>query len=173
MLIYTPYDDVIVIRARGQGLQLLDYPDIRLLNLGPTLLTKMGIEESGDGRIRVPVTTRVPAACMGSGLGAAHAATGDYDVMTGDPESVRRYQLDRMRFGDFVALLDHDNSFGRDYRQGAVTIGIVVHSDCLRAGHGPGIATLMTCATPLIEPVIEATANIAERLHIGSRREAE
>jgi len=41
-----------------------------------------------------------------------------------------------------------------------VTIGIVVHSDCLLAGHGPGVTTLMTCATPLIEPVIDAKANI-------------
>jgi len=70
------------------------------------------------------------------------------------PKTVKKYKLDKMRFGDFVALMDHDNSYGRAFVQGAVSIGIVVHSDCRLAGHGPGISTLMTCSTPLIEPVI-------------------
>jgi hypothetical protein len=164
------YDDTIVIRARGQGLALLDYPDIRLFNLDPGLLKKLGTKETGKGTIRVPVTTKAPAACMGSGIGKAHVGTGDYDITTGDPETVAEYGLDKIRFGDIVALMDHDNSFGRDYRKGAVSIGIVTHSDCLRAGHGPGVTTLMTCAEPLIEPVISPKANIADILKIGSRR---
>jgi hypothetical protein len=96
-------------------------------------------------------------------------AAGDYDVMTSDPETVREYRLDQLRFGDFVALMDHDNSFGRAFVRGAVSIGIVVHSDCLLAGHGPGIATLMTCSTALIEPIIDPGANIADLLKIGTR----
>jgi hypothetical protein len=161
------YDDKIIIHARGQGLQLIDYPDIMLYNLDPDLLKAMKIEEAGGG-LRVPVTTVVPAACMGSGLGAAHVAKGDYDIMTSDPESVREYKLDQIRFGDFVALMDHDNRYGRAYRQGAVTIGIVVHSNCRSAGHGPGVTTLMTCKTPLIEPVIDPRANIADLFKIGT-----
>ena len=116
------------------------------------------------------MTTIVPAQCMGSGLGSAHVAAGDYDVMTSDPGTVKEYQLDRLRFGDFVALKDHDNSFGRAFVKGAVSIGIVVHSNCLLAGHGPGIATLMTCSTPLIEPVLDPDANIVNLLNIGTRR---
>ena len=166
------YDDVIMIRACGQGLRLLDYPDIKLFNLDPALLKKMKNKEVRDGRIQVPVTTLAPAACMGSGIGQAHVGTGDYDVMTSDPETVKEYKLDQMRFGDFVALLDHDNSYGRDYRKGAITIGIVSHSDCLRAGHGPGITTLMTCPKSLIEPVIDAKANIADLMKIGNKRKA-
>jgi len=164
------YDDIIMIRAKGQGLKLVDYPDIKLFNLDPALLKKMKIKEAGDNKVRVPVTTLAPAACMGSGVGQAHVGSGDYDIMTSDPETVKRYRLDRIRFGDFVALLDHDNSYGRAYRQGAISIGVVVHSDCLRAGHGPGITTVMTCAKPLIEPVIAANANIADLLKIGSKR---
>ncbi len=57
--------------------------------------------------------------------------------MTSDPDTVAAYRLDKMRFGDFVALMDHDNAYGRAYRKGAVSIGIVVHSDCRLAGHGP------------------------------------
>jgi len=161
------YDDKIVIRGRGLGLALTDFPDISLFNLDPELLQRMGIEEAG-GVLRVPVTTTVPAACMGSGVGATQPATGDYDIMTSDPETVAEYKLDRIRFGDFVALLDHDNRFGRTYRRGAVTIGIVVHSNCLLGGHGPGVTTLMTCATPLIEPVIDSKANIADILGHGT-----
>lgn len=162
------YDDKIIIFARGQGLKLIDYPDIMLYNLDPALLKKMKIKETKDGKLEVPVTTLVPAACMGSGVGAAHVAKGDYDIVTSDPETVAEYQLDKIRFGDFVALMDHDNRYGRAYRQGAITIGIVVHSDCRSAGHGPGVTTLMTSKTPLIKPVIDPQANIADLLGIGT-----
>ena len=162
------YDDKIIVFAKGQGLKLSDYPDIMLYNLDPGLLSKMKIKKSGKAKLRVPVTTIVPAVCMGSGVGAAHVAKGDYDIMTSDPETVKEYQLDKIRFGDFVALMDHDNRYGRAYRKGAVTIGIVVHSDCLGAGHGPGVTTLMTCKTSLIEPVIDPQANIADLLEIGT-----
>jgi len=164
------YDDNIMIRTKGQGLKLTDYPDIKLFNLDPDLLKKMKVNKMKGNRLQVPVTTIVPAQCMGSGLGSAHVAAGDYDVMTSDPETVKEYKLDRLKFGDFVALLDHDNSYGRAFVKGAVSIGIVVHSDCLLAGHGPGIATLMTCSIPLIEQVVDATANIANLLKIGTKK---
>ena len=174
------YDDIIMIKAKGQGLQLLEYPDIKLFNLAPELLNKMNIMEIDDTkngnksennmlkRLSVPVTTIIPAVCMGSGVGSAHVLTGDYDVMTSDAQTVKKYNLDKMRFGDFVALQDHDNSYGRAYKQGAISIGIVVHSDCLLAGHGPGVSTLMTCSKPLIKPVIDSNANIANILSIGT-----
>jgi len=76
--------------------------------------------------LEVPVTTMVPAVCMGSGIGSAHVAKGDYDIMTSDPETVEQFGLERIRLGDFVALMDHDNRYGRAYRKGAVSIGIVV-----------------------------------------------
>ncbi len=163
------YDDKIMVRAHGQGLKLVDYPEIKLYNLDPDLLQKMGIEATEDGRLKVPVTTRVPGTCMGSGVGATDISTGDYDVMTSDPETVAEYGLDKMRFGDFVALLDHDNSFGRTYKKGAVSIGVVVHSDCLLPGHGPGITTVMTSATGLIEPVVDPSACLADIFKMGTQ----
>jgi hypothetical protein len=162
------YDDTIMIHARGQGLKLIDYPDIMLYNLDPALLAKMQIAPVGKNKLQVPVTTIVPAVCMGSGIGASNVAKGDYDIVTSDPGTVKEYKLDKIRFGDFVALMDHDNRYGRAYRQGAITIGIVVHSDCLLAGHGPGVTTLMTCETSLIKPVIDPQANIADLLGIGT-----
>ncbi|HNX30479.1 MAG TPA: DUF4438 domain-containing protein [Holophaga sp.] len=162
------YDDKIMIHARGQGLKLLDFPEIMLFNLDPSLLEKMQVRKSGRTKLEVPVTTIVPAACMGSGIGSAHVAKGDYDIVTSDPESVEEFKLDKIRFGDFVALLDHDNRYGRAYRQGAVTIGVVVHSDCMKAGHGPGVTTIMTCRSSLIIPVIDPAANLADLLGIGT-----
>ncbi|MDA3917161.1 MAG: DUF4438 domain-containing protein [Deltaproteobacteria bacterium] len=168
------YDDKIMIRTRGQGLKLIDYPDIKLYNLDPDLLKKMKIKQKKEkklkGLIEVPVTTVVPAQCMGSGLGSAHVAAGDYDIMTSDPDTVKEYKLDKLKFGDFVALLDHDNSYGRSFLKGAISIGVVVHSDCLLAGHGPGVSTLMTCSKPLIKPMLDANANIADILKIGTKR---
>ena len=134
-------------------------------------LNKIKIIQKPTGVIEVPVTTIVPAVCMGSGVGAAHSARGDYDIMTSDQETVKKYSIDKIRFGDFVALMDHDNRYGRAYRKGAVTIGIVVHSDCLKSGHGPGVTTLITCASSLIKPVIDPYANIADLLKIGTFNE--
>ncbi len=162
------YEDKIQIRAKGQGLALTDYPEIKLFNLAPELLHKMKIKPGPDHTLKVPVTTMVPAPCMGSGVGRAHVGAGDYDVMTSDPDTVEKYKLDQMRFGDFVALMDHDNAYGRAYRQGAVSIGVVVHSDCRLAGHGPGISTIMTCPTSRIEPVLDPGANMADLLGVGT-----
>ena len=166
------YDDKIIIFARGQGLKLIDYPAIMLYNLDPGLLRKMKVKKVGKDKLKVPVTTIVPATCLGSGIGAAHVAKGDCDIVTSDSETVKEYRLDKIRFGDFVALMDHDNRYGRAYRQGAVTIGVVVHSDCLMAGHGPGVTTIMTCETSLIDPVLDSRANIADLLKIGTEAKA-
>ncbi|MCP4690701.1 MAG: DUF4438 domain-containing protein, partial [Desulfobacterales bacterium] len=42
--------------------------------------------------------------------------------------------------------------------------------NCLLAGHGPGVSTLMTCPTSLIKPVPDPGANIADLLKIGTKR---
>ena len=163
------YDDKIIINAKGQGLKLKDHPEITCFNLDPEFFEKLDIKVTDEGKLQVPVTTLVPAAAMGSGIGTSHLASGDYDIVTGDPETMEKYQLDKVRFGDFVAVLDHDTRFGVDYHQGAISIGVVVHSDCKLAGHGPGVTILMTSPTPQIEPVIDPKANIADILGIGTQ----
>ncbi len=37
---------------------------------------------------------------------------------------------------------DHDNKNGPHYKQGAVSIGVIVHSDSFTSGHGPVIKVL-------------------------------
>ena len=163
-------DDKILIEGFGQGLKLLDFPEIKAYNLDPSVFHKMPIRTAAGKVLEVGVTTVVPAELMGSGLGHNNIGTGDYDIMTHDPEAVKKYQLDRLAFGDFVAVIDHDNSYGRTFRKGAVTIGIVVHSNSTLAGHGPGISTLLTSAEPRIRPVIHREANLAQLLKIGRYR---
>jgi len=163
-------DDKFLIKGWGQGLKLVDYPDIHLTNLDPNLLKKMGIRELKDGRIEVRVAALVPGHLMGSGVGSSSMGTGDYDIMTTDREEITKLGLDRLRFGDFVAIIDHDNTYGRSWRRGAVTIGIVIHSDCLYAGHGPGVTTLISSAKPLIVPKVDTNANLAKLLKIGRFR---
>lgn len=164
------YDDKIMIKGYGQGLKLLDYPDVVVYNLDPGLLQKMGITSKGK-KIQVPVTTKIPAELMGSGTGSLMMGGGDYDIMTTDKEFIKKHKINKLKFGDFVALIDHDNLYGRSFRKGAVTIGIVIHGDCLLAGHGPGVSTLLSASKPVIEPVINPNANIAKILKIGRFRQ--
>jgi len=154
-------DDKILIKATGQGMTLTDYPDIMLRNLSPALLEKMNITEE-NGKLKIGVAKMAPAAVMGSGIGSANTASGDYDITLFDPGTVEKYGLKDLRFGDIVAITDADTRYGRSWREGACTIGVVVHGDCVISGHGPGVATLFTSHLPLIEPVIDAKANLAD-----------
>lgn len=164
-------DDKILIKGYGQGFRFFDYPDIFVYNLDPRLFEKMGIVEHKSRKgITVPVAAIVPGELMGSGVGSTSMGTGDYDIMTTDQKMLKKSGLDKVRFGDFVAILNHDNVFGRSYLKGAVTIGIVIHSDCLLAGHGPGVTTLIASKKPIIFPRIDKKANISDILKIGRKR---
>jgi len=154
-------DDNIGVKAVGQGLALLDYPDIILRNMSPALLEKMNIQEVG-GKLKVGVSKIAPAAIMGSGLGAGSSASGDYDITLFDEGIMDEYGLKDLRFGDIVAIQNADNRFGYSYRTGACSIGVVVHGECFGSGHGPGVATLITSKLPMIEPFIDAKANLAD-----------
>ena len=159
--------DRILVKAYGIGLKLLDFLDVKVFNMDPHLLEVWHPEPNGD-KLEVPVTHIVPAAIMGSGLGANQVNSGDYDIQLFDEAVVAQYGLESLRLGDLVAIIDADHSFGRIYRQGAVSVGVVVHSNCIIAGHGPGVTTLMTSSDGKIIPKISQNANIASLLKIRS-----
>jgi len=83
-----------------------------------------------------------------------------------DKGVVDQYGLESLRLGDLVAIVDADHSFGRIYRQGAVSVGVVIHSNCVTAGHGPGVTTLMTSPDGKIVPLISREANVASLLKL-------
>lgn len=157
--------DEVQVKAKGVGLEFLDYENIKVLNCSPELIEAMELEES-DGTMTVPVSHRVPARIMGSGLGADNTNSGDYDIQMFDEEVVEEYGLDSLRFGDIVAIEDADHTYGRIYRTGAVTIGVVVHSRSVISGHGPGVTTLMTSSEGDIETETSEKANLANVLDL-------
>ena len=157
--------DKILVEAFGLGLRLIDFADVKVMNMDPRFLEALDPKPNGE-KLEVPVTHMIPAAIMGSGLGANQTNSGDYDIQLFDEIVREQYGLDDLRLGDLVAIIDADHSFGRIYRQGAISVGIVVHTNCVTAGHGPGVTSLMTSPSGKITPKIDAKANIAYLLKL-------
>ncbi len=162
--------DKVLVRAFGLGLKFPDFPDVTVMNVDPRILPRLGLKDAG-GRLIVPVHLTVPAAVMGSGLGHNQTYSGDYDIQMFDPDTVREYKLDRLRFGDMVAILDAYSGFGRIYRRGHLIIGVVVHSCCTTAGHGPGVTTIFTGSAEHLGFELSDRANLAFALGIGIARD--
>lgn len=161
------FDDKFLIKALGQGLALRNYPEIKCYNISPSLLHKIN-SRTRAAVLEIGVTHILPAKIMGSGIGSLSCTRGDYDITTQDSSAVKEYRLDQLRLGDIVAIEDADNSYGRCYRKGAVSICVVIHANSFAAGHGPGVMTLMTCAKKdLLKPFIDKHANVAKILKIG------
>jgi ABC-type dipeptide/oligopeptide/nickel transport system ATPase subunit len=94
---------------------------------------------------RVHVAARVPAEAIGAGSGMAseYANTnlmGAYDI-GGEELS---FGLHGLRIGDVVALADNDHRYGRGYREGWLTIGVISTGSGRLFGHGPGPSTIMS-----------------------------
>ncbi|MEO9171186.1 MAG: DUF4438 domain-containing protein [Candidatus Baltobacteraceae bacterium] len=157
--------DRVQIWGCGLGLKLLDAPDVKVFNADPGLLDACGAHVQ-SGRVRIAVSRTIPAAVMGSGLGRSTVVRGDYDIQTFDDVMADRYGLRELRLGDLVAIIDADNSFGRIYRTGAISVGVVVHGRSFIAGHGPGVTTLLTSSLGAIDFTTDASANLATRLHL-------
>lgn len=157
--------DVIHIKAVGQGLKLLDYTNIVFMNISPSLFKIVGPTER-SGRIRLPVTKIVPGKIMGSGIGSTNSLIGDYEIQSVSDEVIKEYGLDSIRLGDFIAITDHDCTYGPRYHDGAITIGVVSHGASRLSGHGPGVTVICTSSEGLIEPIVTRKANLAEFLDL-------
>ncbi len=157
------------IRTVGAGMRLTNIEGVRVFNSSPRLIEALNNNGAGiteQGKLRIGVTHTIPAKIMGSGLGRDHVFTGDYDIQMFDEEVNERYNLHSLRFGDIVAIMDADHSYGRTWLGGAVSIGIISHGRSDSAGHGPGVTTLFTSREGRIEPVIDADANLKNLLGI-------
>jgi len=152
--------DRIQIYSCGLGLRLPDHPDVAVFNCAPSLLMRWGIAERA-GALEAPVTHIIPARIMGSGLGKNTVWRGDYDIQLFDEDTRRRYHLGSLRFGDMVAIRDADTSFGPSYRQGWITLGVIVHGDSTASGHGPGVTPLLSGPARILRPLHDTRANLA------------
>jgi len=151
--------DTVQIKTEGRGLRLLDYPQIELKKMSPLLLESLRIEAIDERRISVPVAMELPVRIMGSGA-ELNSEYVDQDLMSGDRCLMKQLHIDQLRLGDVIAIQHADHRWGRSYRSGAVSIALCIHGDSVMTGHGPGIMTIMTCAEPCIEWIIDAGANI-------------
>lgn len=153
----------------GVGMELTNVEGVTPMNISPQLieaLAKAGMGITEKGKLHIGVTHKVPARIMGSGLGTDEAYSGDYDIQLFDEGTVEEFNLRTLRFGDIIAIMDADNTFGRIYRKGAITIGVISHSTSKIAGHGPGVTTFFSSAKGNIELVIDPDANLAKLLNI-------
>jgi hypothetical protein len=150
--------DKILVRAFGVGLKLMDFPEVKVMNIDPSLKALA----KGQGDKTCSRTHLVPASIAGW-VGPNHSP----EIMTHNfRRKLFECMMEDLRLGDLVAVIDADHSFGRIYRQGAITVGIVVHTNCVTAGHGPGVTSLFTSALGKIIPRMDAKANIAKLLNL-------
>lgn len=163
--------DKILIRALGRSLALSDYPDVQLKSCSPVLLDALEVRADEPGAITVPVAAEVPPQLAGAGAGL-QAESGAIQIQTEDEDALREAGLDALRLGDIVALRDFDTRWGPGYLAGAVTVGVVVHGDSPRGGHGPGVTPLLTAAGNRIRPELRSERNLAELLGLRSAEEA-
>ena len=157
--------DRILIKTRGRGMKLLDFPSVLVKKTSPELLNRWGIRVSKENKLEVPVVAMIPAHLMGSGAELTPEYV-DQDLMTGDRDELVRHGIDKLRLGDLVAVMNTDHTYGRGYKQGGVTIGIIIHGDSVMTGHGPGCQDMLVSADSTIDPIITPNANIAGILGI-------
>jgi hypothetical protein len=161
-------NDEIQVRAKGVGLKIKGFEDIRINKLSPELLENMGLSIE-DGQLLVPVVMEVPGHIMGSGLGWNFIEALDYDIQTTDPAIVQEYDLEKLHLGDLVAIRDHYDCYGSGRYEGAVTIGVCIHGWSDDAGHGPGLNPIMSALPGKIKTRLDPHANTAYYLGIKSK----
>ena len=157
--------DRIVIKTAGRGMKLLDFPSVLVKKAGPNLIEAWGLGRSPAGKLQVPVVATIPAHIMGSGAELTPEFV-DQDLMTGDRAALAEHGIDHLKLGDLVAVMDTDHRYGRGFRAGGVSIGLIMHGDSVMTGHGPGCQDMLVCADGAIEPVIDRGANLATLLGI-------
>jgi hypothetical protein len=161
-------NDKIQVKARGVGLKIEGFEDVRVNKTSPELLEKLGIEVDGK-KLVVPIAAEVPGFLMGSGIGSDFIEALDYDIQTTDPKMVEKYDLKKLRLGDIVAIRDHYDCYGTGRYEGTVTIGVIIHGWSDYSGHGPGVNPILAAMPGKIETKIKADANIAYYLGLKSK----
>ncbi len=158
-------NDKVQVKAKGVGLKIEGFEDVRLNKMSPELLARLGITIEGD-QLVVPVVMEIPGHIMGSGLGGSSVEVVDYDIQTTCPEVVEEYGLKKLRLGDLVAIKDHYDYWGRGRYEGAVTIGVVIHGFSQMAGHGPGLNPILSALPGRIKTKLDPHANTAYYLGV-------
>jgi Domain of unknown function (DUF4438) len=158
--------DTVSIVAAGQGLSLTEHPSIGVKNCAPGLIAAMPGGTTAGGTLEVHVAARIPAEAMGAGVGmiSEYANTDLMGAYAGLGEDLS-LGLESLRVGDIVAIADHDHRFGRGYRPGYLTIGVISTGQCMLFGHGPGPSSLLSGPADAFHVVDDPAANLASWYH--------
>lgn len=158
--------DRLLVRALGQGLRLLDTPDIAARSCSPVLLDALGVVGTNAERLRIEITAEIPSYLMGAGLGMS-SEWANCDVMFTRSEVVERLGFEHIRLGDVVAMHDQDHRFGRGFRRGHCAIGVVAHGGYGGIpGHGMGVATILSGPSDRFELVRVERSNLRDHLQL-------
>lgn len=154
--------DQVLIRAHGQGLRLLDHPDITVKNLDPALAARLPMHTQPDGRLQIGVAARVPAEAVGAGAGmySEFANTDLMGAYVGQSADLS-LGLESLRIGGLVELQDQDHRFGRGFREGWLTIGVISTGHCMLFGHGPGPSSILSGPADRFAVVTDPSANLS------------
>jgi hypothetical protein len=154
--------DQVTVHARGQGLRLLEHRDVVVKNVDPELLEALGVETGSAGKLVVPAAVRVPAEAVGAGAGmySEYANTDLMGAYAGQGEDLS-LGLEGLRIGDVVVLEDQDHRYGRGFRAGYTTIGVISTGHCRLFGHGPGPSTILSGPSGAFDIHLDAAANLS------------
>lgn len=160
--------DKIEVEAIGVGLSIEGFRDVRTLSLSPKLLDAMDLKSDGSS-LAVPVALEIPGKMMGVGVGGGPAEAGSWEIQSCSHELNKELELDRLRFGDIVAVKDVDSDWGRGVYEGGIVIGVVSHGASELGGCGPGIAVVFSSKKGRIRSVIDHRANVG--YYLGLRKD--
>ena len=153
--------DRVSIRAVGQGLQLQDHDSIHIKNLSPELLKGLAGGTNSSGALDIHVARIIPPEAIGAGSGmVSEYANTDLMGTYPDLDSSFSLGLEDLRIGDVVAMIDQDHSFGRGYREGWISIGIISTGSASLFGHGPGPSTIMSGPADAFNVILDENSNI-------------
>ena len=154
--------DWVTIDAKGVGTVVDDTPDVAVRSCSPALLT--ALLRPNNGRFRVEVAALLPAEAAAAGIGMPSDHL-NLDLEVGSPPLAS--MAGGLRFGDVVALADHDHTHGRLLRPDWLTIGIIAHGRSVGGGHGFGFVTVVTGPAERFDVVFATEANLRALLGFG------
>jgi hypothetical protein len=153
--------DQVTVFAKGQGLRFDRHPTIVVKNCSPDVLAALGGGTTWMGQLEVHVSAIIPPEAIGAGSGMAseYANTDLMGAYAGLDRDLS-LGLESLRVGDVVAMTDQDHRFGRGYRSGWMSIGVISTGSCLLFGHGPGPSTIMSGPSEAFKIVVDESANL-------------
>ncbi len=171
LIVYFGEDDlkklypgtVVKIVTYGMGMSLSEYPSIRVVSVDPDVLKKLHFRRV-NSFLKIGVKKIIPSdVSLGSGKGAVDIV-GDYDLCA-SKEQIEKYSLEDLRIGDLVGLEGESCCYGMgDRGNNFMTIGVLIHSDCIEAGHGPGVLPLLSCKDGKLGAFKDKNANLINYL---------